>query len=195
MNPLHPHHPETETPSAEVLESWLADTSISSIAELLNSPQSQQQPEWVINDFLARRNVMLILGPPKTSCKSWLLYNLAWDIGEGKHIWNATQSPHGRPEPRWTPPRPMRVVYFCQEDTEDDIKGRIRLLANEGQRVLHDNLYCIPKDLSFNFDTEAGWNKSEHTSTKGDRTSSFSTRYDDSTLAMKTIRELLSECG
>ena len=37
--------------------------------------------------------------------------------------------------------------------------------------------------------------KSEHTSTKGDRTSSFSTRYDDSTLAMKTIRELLSECG
>jgi hypothetical protein len=131
---------------------------IKSIAELLNSPNPSRK-EWVINDFLARQNIMLMLGPPKTACKSWLLYNLAWDIGEGRHIWNATQSPHGRPEPRWQPPRPMHVVYFCQEDTRDDIQDRLRLLANSGGRVPHSTVYPIPKDLSCNFDTDAGWDK------------------------------------
>jgi RecA-family ATPase len=129
-----------------------------SIEELLNAPNTARK-EWVINDFLARQNIMLVLGPPKTACKSWLLYNLAWDIGEGRHIWNATQSPHGRPEPRWKPPHPMRVVYFCQEDTRDDIQERLRLLAGSGGRTPHANVYPIPKDLSFTFDSDVGWDK------------------------------------
>jgi len=105
-------------------------------------------PDWIIPGWLKRRNTGFILGQPKRACKSWLLLNMAWQLSEGRPLWGIHKA---RGEPLFQPSRPMRVVYFSQEDTDDDIQDRIELLASAGWKP-NDRFWVVPKDLKLSFD-------------------------------------------
>ena len=112
------------------------------------------EPDWIIKGWLKRQNTAFILGEPKRACKSWLLLNLAWDLSEGKPIWGVKHSKEGF---IFVPPRPMRTVYFMQEDTEDDAHDRL-LCCFKGGRTCNDNLWLVPKNLKIRVDDPAGLN-------------------------------------
>lgn len=114
--------------------------------------RSRQEPDWIIPSLLKRNNTMFIVGEPKRACKSWLLANLAWDLSEGKPVWRVHHSKNGF---LFAPKRPMRVVYFSQEDAEDDFQDRAEIMAKTG-RTANDSFWFVPKNLQMTLDSENG---------------------------------------
>ena len=112
------------------------------------STRIQEPADWIIPNLLKRRNTAFILGEPKKACKSWLLFNLGWDVSEGKNVWGVQHTKTGEV---FAPSRPMRVLYFTQEDTEDDLQDRFKIMVAAG-RVPNDNFYYQAKDLNLAFD-------------------------------------------
>lgn len=114
-----------------------------SIVDLL---AKEMPPEdWIVEGFLTRGNTGFIIGPAKKG-KSWLLLDMAWDLSEGKYVWGIEAL---------RPPRPLRVVYFTQEDTERNIRDRIELKV-KGGRVANDRIWIEPKNLNIRLDTPEG---------------------------------------
>lgn len=108
--------------------------------------------DWIIPHLLKRRNTAFIIGEPKRALKSWLMFNLGWDLAEGKNVWGVLDASGN---PVFQPARAMRVLYFSQEDTEDDLQDRFDLMHNAG-RIATPNFYYEPKDLSKAFDGGTG---------------------------------------
>ena len=111
------------------------------------------EPDWILPGLLKRRNTGFVIGPPKRACKSWLLANLGWDLAEHKPLWGITHSKDG---PVFLASRPMRTVYFTQEDTEDDFQDRSQLMFNAG-RTVNDLLWIVPKNLKMLLDSPTGF--------------------------------------
>lgn len=109
-------------------------------------------PDWVVSGLLKRGNTMLLMGPPKKGAKSWLVLGLCWDLAEGKPVWSIRKSDGSALFPTT---RPMRSVYFTQEDTEDDIHDRVLNNINGG-RTANDRLWIEPKNMQLAFDTVEG---------------------------------------
>jgi hypothetical protein len=114
--------------------------------------RTRQEPDWIIPSLLKRNNTMFMVGEPKRACKSWLLANLAWDLSEGKPVWRIQHSKKGY---LFVPNRPMRIVYFSQEDTEDDFQDRAAIIAATGRRP-NENFWFVPKNLQMTLDSENG---------------------------------------
>lgn len=112
----------------------------------------RKEPDWVIPNLLKRGNTGFILGQPKKACKSWLMLNLAWDLSEAQPLWGIVHSKDGYVHPVF---KKSRVVYFTQEDTEDDIDDRIKILRAAG-RPINDRAIFVPKNLSMKLDTIPG---------------------------------------
>lgn len=108
--------------------------------------------DWIIPHLLKRRNTAFIIGEPKRALKSWLMLNLGWDLSEGKNVWGILDA---QGQPVFQPNRAMRVLYFSQEDTEDDLQDRYDVMAAAG-RTPNSNFYYEPKDLTKAFDGGAG---------------------------------------
>lgn len=87
---------------------------------------------------------MFLVGKPKRAVKSWLLLNLAWDLATGSRVWGIEAKGN-----LFIPKRPMRVIYFTQEDTEDDVHDRYDVLRTQ-RELPKDNLWIVPKDLTIN---------------------------------------------
>jgi RecA-family ATPase len=109
-------------------------------------------PDWIIPGWLKRRNTGFIIGQPKLACKSWLLLNMGWDLSAGTGVWNIVHSQNG---PVFQPPHPLRVVYFTQEDTDDDVQDRVELMITNG-RIPNANFRITSKDLRLVLDTMDG---------------------------------------
>lgn len=105
--------------------------------------------DWLIEGLLTRRNTGFVMGQPKKASKSWLLLAAAWDMSEGLPVWGI---------PALRVPRPMRTVYFTQEDTLANIQGRVLNHIRGGGRVPNDRVWVIPKNLNIKLDTEQGKN-------------------------------------
>lgn len=122
--------------------------------------RKRTSPDWIIPGLLKRENKMFLVGEPKTSLKSWLLLDLAISLICAEPVWDIyKEGKHGKREERqylYVPPRPMRVVYFSQEDTEDDVHDRILKRAMDIPDPQH-LFTAIPKDLSLLLDTEEGF--------------------------------------
>lgn len=111
----------------------------------------RKEPDWIIGEWLTRGNTAFIIGEPKRANKSWLILNMLWDISEGKPVWG-TKHPR---RPRFmVPPRPMRSVYFAQEDTLDNVQDRVQ--ANLKWRKRNSNLIIVPKNWALLLDTHTG---------------------------------------
>lgn len=117
----------------------------------------RQRPsaDWIIPGWLKRQNTGFLIGQPKEALKSWLLLNLAWDLADGLPLWGVVHTKLG---PLFTPPRPMRVVYFTQEDSDDDIQDRIETMVNNGRRIVTPNLFVTTKNLSLLLSSASGLN-------------------------------------
>lgn len=109
-------------------------------------------PDWIIQGFLKRGNTALVLGQPKKACKSWLVLALCWDLAEGKPLWGVKNASGEAVFPT----KPMRSVYFTQEDTEDDIQDRVLAHVEGGKRAPTDKVWIEPKNLQIAFDTVEG---------------------------------------
>ena len=103
--------------------------------------------DWIVNGLLTRRNTGFVMGQPKKASKSWLLLSAAWSLSEGLPLWGV---------PTLTTPRPMRSVYFTQEDPEADIQKRVLAHINGGGRKPNDRLWIVPKNLNIKLDTKQG---------------------------------------
>jgi hypothetical protein len=112
----------------------------------------RQEPDWIIPGLLKRNNTMFIVGEPKMACKSWLLANLAWDLSEGKPVWGIQHSKKGY---IFVPKRQMRIVYFSQEDAEDDFQDRAELITATGRQP-NENFWFVPKNLQMTLDSDSG---------------------------------------
>src|SRR5262245_61658598 len=95
----------------------------------------RREPDWILEGFLKRGGVGIMMGPPKKSCKSWLTLDMCWSLAEGQAVWGTLR-----------PPRPMRVVYFTQEDTEDDAQDRVLAHLAGAGRAATDRLWVVPKN-------------------------------------------------
>lgn len=115
--------------------------------------RQRSTPDWIIPGLLKRSNTLLIIGEPKKACKSWLLANLGYDLSEGKPIWKIHHSKKGF---LFHQPKPMRVVYFSQEDTEDDMHDRLEMFFATNERDINTRFHFVPKNLQIAFDTVAG---------------------------------------
>lgn len=102
--------------------------------------------DWIIPGLLTRQNTGFIMGQPKKATKSWLLLAAGWDLSEGKAVWGI---------PAFKPERPMRTVYFTQEDSEDNIHSRIKAHFGSGRKA-NDRLWIVPKNLAIKLDVKAG---------------------------------------
>lgn len=111
--------------------------------------ESRPQPtiDWIIPGLLTRQNTAFIMGPPKKAAKSWMMLAAAWDLAEAAPVWGITAT---------KPARPMRTVYFTQEDTEDNIHSRIRAHLEGAKRKPNDGLWVVPKNLNIKLDTHTG---------------------------------------
>lgn len=105
--------------------------------------------DWIVPGWLKRQNSGFAIGPPKKACKSWLLLNLAWDLCDGTPVWSVQYAGSGIPV--FKPPRPMRVVYFTQEDADDDVQDRVEIMV-AGGRTLNDRLWVVTKNLNLRLD-------------------------------------------
>lgn len=114
--------------------------------------RERSAPDWIIPGILKRGNTAFMIGPPKKSCKSWLMLAMAWDLSEGRPVWGV-QRADGRP--LFTPPRAMRTVYFTQEDTEDDIHDRLYAYFGLGLPT-NDRLWVVPKNWNLKLDNDSG---------------------------------------
>lgn len=113
------------------------------------------EPDWVIPQWLTRQNTGFIFGEPKLACKSWLLLNMAWDLSEGKAVWDLPQT-RGKPA-LMRPKREMRVVYFSLEDTENNIHSRVKMFFDAG-RAENDRLWFVSKNMEMTIDNIKGQN-------------------------------------
>ena len=115
-----------------------------SLTDFRNKPPATI--DWIIPNFLTRQNTGFVIGPPKKACKSWLLLGMAWDLSEGNIIWEI---------PELKPVKPLRTVYFTQEDTEEDADIRIKahFTAN---RADNNRLWIVPKNLAIKLDASEG---------------------------------------
>lgn len=116
-----------------------------SIVELLE--KELPADDWLIDGLLTRGNTGFIMGEPKQASKSWLLLQAAWNLSEGLPIWGIGSL---------APPRPLRTVYFTQEDTERNIQDRAKKHAAAG-REPNDRFWIVPRNLNFKLDTPAGF--------------------------------------
>lgn len=111
----------------------------------------RREPDWVIGEFLTRQNTGFILGEPKKANKSWLILAALWDLAEGKSLWGV----HHPRRPRFLlPPRPIRSVYFAQEDTLFNVKDRVDAMGH--WREPTQNLRVVPKDWALLIDQPTG---------------------------------------
>ena len=108
----------------------------------------RSEPDWVIKHLLKRKNTLFTMGRPKRACKSWAMLNGLWQLSEGQPLWGIERVREG---PLLTPPRPLRCIYFSQEDTIDDLNDRITLLRGAGWQT-NRNIYFVPKNLKLSFD-------------------------------------------
>jgi RecA-family ATPase len=120
-----------------------------------------QPVDWVVGNWLTRGNTGFIMGEPKRASKSWLVLALCWDLSEGKGVWGIkTTSPHSGdgavPAEAMKASRPMRCVYFTQEDTKNDIYRRVMAHVSRGRREPNDRLWVVPKNLQLKLDTLDG---------------------------------------
>lgn len=116
--------------------------------------RERPEPDWIIPNMLKRGNTAFIIGQPKRATKSWLILDACWSLSEGKPLWGIKRSMVGSAY-QFVGSRPMRCVYFTQEDTEDDVHDRI--IAHLGlHRQITDRLWIVPKNLRIVFDTIAG---------------------------------------
>jgi RecA-family ATPase len=106
------------------------------------------EPDWIIPNWLKRKNTGFILGEPKKACKSWLMFDLAISLALQKPLWGITYLDG---KPLFQASRPMRTVYFTQEDSEDDFHDRALLRFNAGLEDTGDLVWIVPKDLSIGF--------------------------------------------
>lgn len=83
------------------------------------------------------------------------MLNLAWDLALGKPVWGIVNSKTGKYV--FVPERPMKVLYFTQEDTEDDLHDRVETLI-KGGRQWTDNLWYVSKNLNLRFEGAEGVN-------------------------------------
>jgi RecA-family ATPase len=102
--------------------------------------------DWIIPNLLTRFNTGFMIGPAKKG-KSWLLLDAAWSLSEGKEPWGIREL---------RPSRPMRTVYFTQEDADVNIQARILAHVNNGKREPNDRVWVVPKNLNMNLDTPMG---------------------------------------
>jgi RecA-family ATPase len=109
--------------------------------------RAQPTVDWIVPQLLTRQNTAFIMGAPKKACKSWLLLAMAWDLSEGFAPWGIEAL---------LPSRPMRTIYFTQEDTEDDIDTRIKAHLRGGSRKANDGLWIVPKNLAIKLDSSEG---------------------------------------
>lgn len=121
-----------------------------SLQELKN--RQKREADWIVKGLLKRGNTAFMIGPPKKAAKSWLLLDAAWSLSEGKPLWGVKR-PDGSAV--LVPPRAMRVVYFSQEDTDDDIHDRVLAHFNGG-REPNDRLWIVPKNLKLTLDEGSG---------------------------------------
>jgi RecA-family ATPase len=119
-----------------------------SFEEISRTPPAP--PDWVVPQWLTRGNTGFIMGEPKRCAKSWLVLGMCWDLSEGLPLWTIRDA-----QP---PARPMRCVYFTQEDTRDNIHSRIMAHVTYGRRAPNDRLWVVPKNLQLKLDTMAGRN-------------------------------------
>ncbi len=117
--------------------------------------RKREEPDWIIPGLLKRQNSLFLVGIPKKAVKSWLLFNLAWDLSEGKPVWGIENTKTGF---LFKPKKPMRVIFFTQEDTEDDLHDRYALMSSSGRQP-NENLWYVQKDLTMCFDNEKGIEK------------------------------------
>lgn len=122
-----------------------------SLRELIE--RERPAPDWIIEGFLKRGNTAIMMGQPKKAAKSWLTLSMCWSLAEGNPLWSI----HFKDgKPALAPPRPMRCVYFTQEDTDDDFQDRALAHVQGGGRQITDLLHIVPKNLERVFDTDAG---------------------------------------
>lgn len=114
--------------------------------------RQRSTPDWVIPNWLKRQNTGFIIGEPKKACKSWLLLNMAVALAHRLPLWGIEYSDG---QPVFLGERPMRTVYFSQEDTEDDLDDRISLLLGAGLTD-NDMVWVVPKDLHIRMDDPKG---------------------------------------
>lgn len=114
--------------------------------------RQRSEPDWILPGLLKRQNTAFMIGPPKRAAKSWLLLAMAWDLSEGAPVWGVK-----RPDGAYLfpPPRPMRTVYFTQEDAEDDIHDRVFAHLALG-RPDNDKLWIVPKNWNLKLDSMNG---------------------------------------
>ena len=102
--------------------------------------------DWLIPGLLTRQNTAIMIGPPKAACKSWLLLDAAISLSYGEAIWGLAST---------KPTRPMRTVYFSQEDTDKNAYDRVMAHVGAG-RAPNNGLWVAPKDLNYVLDTGLG---------------------------------------
>lgn len=108
--------------------------------------------DWIIKGLLKRGNTAFTIGQPKKAAKSWLLLDAAWSLAEGEPLWGIKRKDGAY---ALTTPRPMRCVYFAQEDTDDDIHDRVLAHFRAGRDV-NDRLWIVPKNLRMALDSDGG---------------------------------------
>lgn len=104
------------------------------------------EEDWIIPHILTRQNTAFMIGPPKKSSKSWLLLEASIALSEGRAPWDMQIL---------APPKPMRTVYFTQEDTDRNIHGRVRNHLDAGLRP-NDRFWVVPKNLNIRMNTPEG---------------------------------------
>lgn len=116
------------------------------------STRQRVDPDWIVPGLLKRKNTAFMIGPPKRSGKSWLLLEMGWNLSVGEAIWGVKKA---NGDPLFLPKRPMRTVYFAQEDTEDDVYDRVMPSINLG-RTPNDMFWIVPKNWAIQMDTLEG---------------------------------------
>jgi len=115
--------------------------------------RKRPEPDWIIPRWLKRGNTGFIIGEPKKACKSWLMLDMGIMLALQKPLWGIC---YETGEPLFLPSRPMRTVYFTQEDTEDDFHDRAEIRFAAGLDDTKDLLWVVPKDLGVTLDTDKG---------------------------------------
>ena len=77
---------------------------------------------------------------------------MAWDLSEGRPLWGIRHTKKGF---LLQAAKPLRTVYFTQEDTEDDLHDRFDLMRRAG-REPNDRVWVVPKNLKMLLDSIAG---------------------------------------
>jgi RecA-family ATPase len=111
--------------------------------------RTRTRADWIIRGLLKRKNTLIMGGEPKRSGKSWLLLNALWDMATSQQLWSVPEK-HGN----LYAPRPLRSIYFTQEDTQDDLHDRYELCLTK--RTPTDMIWYVEKDLGVCFDSEEG---------------------------------------